>query len=276
MAIALVVPEDTDRFFGDPFFAEVVAGHHAMGSRTASTCSTSSSRTGSARREDDRATCSAATSTARSSCRTTPATTSSPHSMRRSRSSSAVGRSGPRSTTTTTSTSTTPRRRRDGHAVPDRPRPEAHRDDRRSARHAGRDRPRRRLGARPPRRRPRTDLLEHGDFTPSSGAAAMRALLERGARPRRRCSSRATSWRAAPSTCCASEAAGARGCRGGRIRRQRCGDQPARSNSRPCTSRPARWAPRWRGCCSNCSGGDEPTSSASGCMPTRMVVRDSA
>lgn len=34
MAIALVVPEDTTRFFGDPFFAAVVSGIHAQLNRT--------------------------------------------------------------------------------------------------------------------------------------------------------------------------------------------------------------------------------------------------
>ncbi|HCJ48169.1 MAG TPA: LacI family transcriptional regulator, partial [Microbacterium sp.] len=34
MAIALVVPEDTTRFFGDPFFAAIVSGIHARVSRS--------------------------------------------------------------------------------------------------------------------------------------------------------------------------------------------------------------------------------------------------
>ena len=42
-AIALIVPEDTTRFFGDPFFASIVAASRVRsGGRT--TCSTCSSR----------------------------------------------------------------------------------------------------------------------------------------------------------------------------------------------------------------------------------------
>ena len=93
MSIALVVPEDAHRFFGDPYFADVVQGisdrlddsDYVLNLQLAHP---------SCRRRRPAATCSAATSTGPSSSRTTPATTSSPRSASRCRSSSAVGRIG--------------------------------------------------------------------------------------------------------------------------------------------------------------------------------------
>ncbi len=154
-------------------------GASPTGSRTASTCSTSSSRARARPPRRPSATCSAATSTVRSSSRTTPATTSSRPWMPRCRSCSAAGRSAPRSTPTTTSTSTTrpaPRWERNTSWMPDAsaiaiiagpPNMQAAID-----RTDGWVRAMRGAGLS-------TDLLEHGDFTQASGAAAMRALLER-------------------------------------------------------------------------------------------------
>ena len=49
--------------------------------------------------------------------------------------------------------------------------------------------------------------IAHGDWSRESGAAAMRTLLDAGARPRRASSSPRTPWPPAPCRCCARPAA---------------------------------------------------------------------
>ena len=89
-ALALVVPEDKTRFFGDPYFAAVVQGSLAASTRVTSRSTCSWPRA--TRSTRPCVTCARATSTARSSSLTTPATTSWPSLRRPCRWFSAAGR----------------------------------------------------------------------------------------------------------------------------------------------------------------------------------------